>query len=248
MTCDWAPLRAALAACRHERVDVPLWWRDDDAVAPTPALDRLATLSERTGLPVHLAIIPAHVDATLAHSMDPARFIPVVHGWAHHNHSTGADKKNEYLTPRDGAVAETGAALAKMTSVFGNRLRPMFVPPWNRISDEMVQTLAAQGYTSLSTFGPRHHRQAATGLSQINTHIDPIWWSGTRDLVPADQLILQASRHITARARGNEDKDEPLGLLTHHLVHTDDIWDFSVAFIQEMLEGGAAPWAMENDR
>ena len=34
-----------------------LWWRDDDAIAPTPALDRL--LDAAGPVPLTLAVIPA---------------------------------------------------------------------------------------------------------------------------------------------------------------------------------------------
>ena len=59
MSVDWSPLDAEL-----ERLEAPLpvWWRDDDAVAVTPGLDRLAGLAADHGWPLHLAIIPAGAD------------------------------------------------------------------------------------------------------------------------------------------------------------------------------------------
>lgn len=247
MSPDWTPLRSALRRLRGAGLDLPFWWRDDDAVTATAALDRLAALSEDTGLPVHLAIIPAHADDTLVASMNGAPLIPVVHGWAHRDHSGGADKKNEFKTPRAEAQAETAQALARMRTLFGAALAPMFVPPWNRIGAEVVQALPAQGYTALSTFGARTPAQAAPDLTQINTHIDPIWWKGSRDLIDTTQLIAQACAHLTARTEGREDAAEPFGLLTHHLVHTDAIWDFASAFIHEVQSGGATPWTMKRD-
>jgi len=246
MTTDWTPLRDALRACRRDGLDLPIWWRDDDAMSATPALDRLSNLSTSLGLPVHLAIIPAPLDETLVDFIPSAPLIPVVHGWAHADHSAGVGKKNEFLTPRADAKNETAAAMERMRAYFGTALRPMFVPPWNRISPQVVEALPSQGYTTLSTFGPRKSLEAVPGLARINTHIDPIWWKGTRDLVDPGQLIAQACQHLEARRSGTEDAAEPFGLLTHHLVHSEAIWTFTAAFVRELLDGGATPWTMES--
>lgn len=242
---DWAPLRDALARCRDGGVAVPMWWRDDDAVAMTPALAQLTDVSRRCGLPVHLAIIPAHVGHSLPNAMDPDHLVPVVHGWAHQDHSQAGEKKNEFQSARDAAVADSQAAIDKMSELFGTRLRRMFVPPWNRINAEVTQALAGQGYHCLSTYGARPKARIA-GLDVINTHLDPIWWKGTRDLIAPEALIAEAAAHLNARAQGNEDAGEPFGLLTHHLVHTPAIWSFAEAFLNEMQTGGATPWSMEN--
>lgn len=246
MNLDWAPLRAALSALRRDRIALQVWWRDDDAVAATPALARLSNLSSQIGLPVHLAVIPAHLDDTMVDVITTAPLFPVVHGWAHTDHSAGAGKKNEFLTPRPDTRHETAQALALMRNHFGLALRPMFVPPWNRIASEVVQALPGQGYTALSTFGPRTSPEAVPGLARINTHVDPIWWKGTRNLVDPAQLIAQACQHLEARRSGDADANEPFGLLTHHLVHTEAIWTFSAAFLSELLNGGATPWTMES--
>ncbi|WP_299367893.1 polysaccharide deacetylase family protein [uncultured Tateyamaria sp.] len=245
MAHDWTPLRNALAACRRDGVAVPFWWRDDDAIAATPALTRLGELSADCALPVHLAVIPAHADQTVVDGAARFGMIPVVHGWAHADHSGGVGKKNEFQTPRTAAVDEAAQGLARMRMLFGDALCPIFVPPWNRIAETVTKTLGEQGFTALSTFGPRPASEAAKGVAQINTHIDPIWWKGTRDLVDPAQLIAQAAAHLDARRRGQEDADEPLGYLTHHLVHTDAIWGFSREFIHEMMSGGATPWTLE---
>ncbi|MEX0368724.1 MAG: polysaccharide deacetylase family protein [Ruegeria sp.] len=246
MKIDWSPLRTALAACRRDGVSVPLWWRDDDAVDHTPALDRLLNLSARLGLPVHLAIIPAHAAPALAKLVAGSNMIPVVHGWAHTDHSAPDEKKNEFQTGRPGMADDSARALTRMTDLFGDHLCPMFVPPWNRVSDALVQNLPDQGYTALSTYGPRKVQDPAPGLVAINTHVDPIWWKGTRDLVSPEALVSLAAAHLTARRIGDEDAAEPFGLLTHHLVHTPAIWSFTSDFVSEMLAGGATPWKMEN--
>lgn len=245
MNIDWTPVQQALAACRRDGIAVPLWWRDDDAIAPTPALQELTDLAAATGLPVHLAVIPAHATAALASDSDPDWIIPVVHGWAHQDHSGGVGKKNEFQTERRDASQEPQRALTTLRALFGPRLRPMFVPPWNRINAEVTNALGPAGYAALSTFGPRAQAQAGKGVTQINTHIDPIWWKGTRDLVDPATLVAQTADLLHARRTDAQDPTEPLGLLTHHLVHSAAIWDFAGQFVREMLDGGATPWVME---
>ena len=41
MTGPLPAASAELAQWRSEELTLPIWWRDDDAIAPTPALERL---------------------------------------------------------------------------------------------------------------------------------------------------------------------------------------------------------------
>ncbi len=245
MNPDWSPLDAELALWREGDLTLPLWWRDDDATTLTPQLDRLTDLSQRLGLPVHLAVIPRDADAKLAGYVEqhPA-LIPVVHGWAHQNHAPEGEKKSEFRAhrPLDAVVADAKAGLTRMTEMFGDRLRPMFVPPWNRIGDETVAQLPALGFRILSTATPRKAAMAAPGLEQINTHLDPIDWRGTRGLVAPDVLILQVVDFLKDRRNGRADNAEPFGVLTHHLVHDPNIWAFTEALLTKLLDGPAQAW------
>jgi hypothetical protein len=242
MSIDWSPLHAELSQWRAERLPLPIWWRDDDAVAPTSALDQLSALSRATGLRVHLAVIPAHAEPELAsYVSDHPELLPIVHGWAHANHSPDGEKKAEFGHPRAEAAAELAAGLKKLTSRFGPAMIPMFVPPWNRCDPVYLADLSRQGYRALSTFTPRKSMHAAPDLLRINTHIDPIDWRGTRGLVAADMQIKQIVLSLQDRRQGRTDASEPFGLLTHHLVHDPDVWTFSHTLVSELLHGGALP-------
>lgn len=239
---DWSPLRSALTACRDADVPVPLWWRDDDATDPTKQLDRLTELAEDLQLPVHLAVIPAEATDALARYCTDAPLIPVVHGWAHRDHAGAGEKKNEFLTERADALDDCKRARDRMRDLFSAGFTPMFVPPWNRIGQQVTAGLPDLDYTTLSTYGPRAAPNAAPGLAQINTHLDPVWWKGTRSLVDPDTLIAQTAAHLRDRARGQADATEPYGLLTHHLVHDPALWEFTRAVLSEFLAGGATIW------
>ncbi len=245
MTVDWTALDAELAIWRAEGLHLPIWWRDDDAIAPTPALDRLAALAEDLSLPVHIAVIPKHADPALAaYSKDRPLIRPLVHGWQHISHAPDGAKKAEFGHPRPDAAHELAQALNRMQQLFGDDLLPIFVPPWNRLDDGLLPVLADAGYVGVSTYLPRNNRIAAPGLVQINTHIDPIFWRGTRSLVPPDTLIADITKLLQDRRKGLTDPQEPLGFLTHHLVHDEDIWGFTHACLARLLDGGAGPAQM----
>lgn len=247
MMPDWTALDREFALWREAGLTLPFWWRDDDAIEPSPALERLLDLSERSAVPVHLAVIPAHMRPALAEASSAA--IILAHGWAHTNHSAPEEKSCEYPDHRvlGERLAETSEGLARLEALFGPRLAPVFVPPWNRMAADMAEGLAMQGYRALSTFGARRAEHAAPGLTRINTHLDPIFWRGTRSLVPTDQLLAQMVADLCARREGRQDNAEPYGLLTHHLVHDDAIWDFTEALLERLGNAPVSQWRADQD-
>lgn len=240
MTIDWSPLRAELALWRAERLPLPIWWRDDDAVKTTPQLDQLSQLAADLDLPVHLAVIPKQAQQALAEFVTTSpRLIPVVHGWTHENRAPEGQKKAEFGHERTGASAELSRGLTRLNSLFGTRLVPAFVAPWNRLHSGFLPQLSEVGYKAVSTFTPRATQHPTPGILAVNTHIDPINWRDTRDLLPSDHIIAETVQRLRARRENQEDRTESFGYLTHHLVHTPDIWSFSRAFLSELLDAGA---------
>ncbi|WP_050928158.1 polysaccharide deacetylase family protein [Aestuariivita boseongensis] len=242
---DWTALHDELAQWEREGLSLPLWWRDDDAISDSAALRQLAQLSQKTQLPVHIAVIPAHADTSLADFLSGTpHVIPLVHGWAHENHAPPDQKKTEFGAHRPLAemIEDADRGFGKLHGLFGSRLQPVFVPPWNRISPDLVAELPHLGFKVLSTATPRKSRWAAEGLEQINTHIDPIDWKGTRGLLDEALLVDRITRLLQDRRAGRSDADEPLGLLTHHLVHDPAIWSFCERLIAVLLSGPAQPW------
>ncbi|KUP94452.1 polysaccharide deacetylase family protein [Tritonibacter horizontis] len=245
MTPDWDALDAELELWTAAGLRLPLWWRDDDAVAGSAALTRLEALAAACDIPVHLAVIPEGAGADLAEIVQTSsHLVPVVHGWAHSNHAPDDRKTCEFPSTRpvDEALNDAEQGIDRLKHLFGPRLQPMFVPPWNRISPGLLPWLAGLGYAALSTYGPRKRELAAPGLVQINTHIDPIDWKGSRSLLPQDQILAPLLLQLQARREGRQDRTEPLGLLTHHLVHDAAIWEFSETLLRRLLDGPAHPW------
>jgi hypothetical protein len=248
MTVDWSALDRELDTWQEAGLTLPLWWRDDDAIDRTPPLDLLSELSAQLNLPVHLAIIPKDAQTGLVeHMRSTPQLIPVVHGWAHQSHAPAGEKKSEFGAhrPIDDRLDEAEAGLRRLKELFGSSLRPMFVPPWNRIAPDMLPWLAGLGYAALSTFTPRSQSKAAPGLLQINTHLDPIAWKDSRSLLPEDELIRQVTQHLKDRRQGRADVREPYGILTHHLIHNAAIWTFTEALIARLMAGPAVAWTYD---
>lgn len=97
MTDDpWKTLEAELDRWRQAGRTARFWLRDDDAVEPTPALDRLVALSGQHRVPMTLAVIPEHTGEALAQRLTVHRDIDVaVHGWSHVNFAGAGEKKQE---------------------------------------------------------------------------------------------------------------------------------------------------------
>lgn len=248
MTPNWAPLDQELTRWQELGLTLPLWWRDDDAIAPSPQLDQLTRLSAQLGLPVHLAVIPRDATDALADFLqNHPNLVPVVHGWAHKNHAPPDQKKAEFGPHRPLSELKTDAkaALDHLHRLIGTDLRPMFVPPWNRITPDLLGDLPALGYRAVSTFTPRKTPEAAPGLAQINTHLDPIDWKGSRSLADPDALIAQVVRQMQDRRESRADTSEPYGILTHHLVHDDAIWQFTQQLIARLMTLCATGWAYD---
>src|SRR5258707_15632053 len=95
VSANWTDLERELETWGSGDLAATLWWRDDDAVRATSALDALLDLA--AGTPLSLAIIPGRVaeDAAGALADRLARhgaLTVLQHGWKHVNHAP-ADAK-----------------------------------------------------------------------------------------------------------------------------------------------------------
>ncbi|MGR3615512.1 MAG: polysaccharide deacetylase family protein [Paracoccaceae bacterium] len=246
----WLQLDTEIQHWKTAGLRLPLWWRDDDAVGVTPQLERLLLLSGDLGLPVGLAVVPRDAQPALAQSLQGTDAYVLIHGWAHENHAPADQKKAEFgpHRPVEAALDDVSHGMERLRTIFGPKLTPVFVPPWNRITPELLPLLPNVGIETLSTFTPRASRMAAEGLQQMNTHLDPINWRGDRSVVPPAQLFAQLTKDLENRRLGHTDHSEPYGILTHHLVHDEAIWSFTTSLISRLLADIADPCTLEGNR
>lgn len=240
----WQRLDTALRAWRQAGRVADLWLRDDDAVEPTAALDRLLALAGRHQIPVTLAVIPARASAMLAGRLAGDRLVSVaVHGWAHANHAPAGARKRELGSERPATVVleELAQAKAVIDRLFpGNRV-PALVPPWNRIDERLLPLLGAIGFKALSVYG----EAKPAPIRLVNTHVDIIDWHAGKACRDHAALVGQLVEELGRRLASGS--GEPVGLLTHHLVHDDAAWAFLERLFAVTTAGGGCRWRAGGD-
>ncbi len=232
-----------LMAALQQRLDadkpVRFWLRDDDAVKPSPALDRLLEIAQTHLVPLTLAVIPAFTGAALQQRLASAQQVAVaVHGWSHENHAPKGEKKQE-LGPHRAqpqVVAELTRGFNHLSGLYETQFLPVLVPPWNRISDALVPELSAIGFRALSTFG----EQAHASIAMINTQVDIIDWKGNRGGRTTHDLVIE----IIAQLHASQDA---IGVLTHHLVHDDRAWGFLEQLFAATSQHPAVRWMASDE-
>lgn len=235
----WQPLRDVLQRMTAANRQARLWLRDDDAIEPTPALDRLLDLTRQASVPLSLAVIPAFTGVPLADRLQAENHTSVtVHGWSHENHAGDRGKKRELGPDRPSAVVlgELRDGFDKLQALYATRLDPVLVPPWNRIDAALLPPLSALGFRAVSVYG---EADIDSPIKQINTHVDIMDWLGTRGCRPHGELVAQLVVELEVRLAGS---DEPIGLLTHHLVHDDACWDFMEKLFEATAGAQAVRW------
>ena len=242
---SWDRLDRELAAWASEGREATFWWRDDDAVAATPALDRLLRLTERGGIPLALAVIPASAEPGLAERLSTQPLTSVLqHGYAHRNHAAVGMRAVECGGARslDAVTGELAMGRERLRALFGRRFIPVLVPPWNRIDAVLPPRLPALGFVGLSTWGAREGAEACAGLRQVHTHADPVAWRKGRVFGGVERCANAIADHLQARREGRVDPQEPTGVLTHHLVHDEPGWAFLEALVLRLSLRAGLRW------
>jgi len=223
--CD--RLRATLDDVAGAGRTVALWWRDDDLQRPTPQLDALLGELGGHGIVPGLAAVAGLLVPDAVAAAGAGRLL--VHGWRHLNHSGPGTKKSEYgpERPLDVRLNEIAEAWRRLAAVAGDRALPCFVPPWNRVGDDLPGRLDATGIRVLSGFASPHRAPVPAAVPRLDTHIDLIDWRGGRTPLSAEAAAAAIDARI--RAAGSCDRhdspvDGPLGILSHHLVTDSAAW------------------------
>ncbi|MQW85579.1 polysaccharide deacetylase family protein [Sinorhizobium saheli] len=235
----WQPLVDALDRRRTAGEVVDFWLRDDDAIEPTGALNRLLELTERFSVPATLAVIPAHTDERLSDRLRARGDIEVaVHGWSHQSHAPAGEKNQELGAhrPREAVVEELRSGFVRLAGLYPAHFVPLLVPPWNRIEPNFIGELPTIGFRALSVFGPEASGKNAAlfrraEIKVINTHVDVMDWRGTRGCRDHAAIVADTVRRIDQLGEGGT-----VGILTHHLVHDESVW----AFLSTLFEFTAA--------
>nr|WP_067296529.1 polysaccharide deacetylase family protein [Marinobacterium profundum] len=218
------------------------WWRDDDAIAPGAALDHLLALSNRHGIDLSLAVIPALCTEALALrlSTEPRAWV-LQHGYDHRPYAAPGERKRELggPRPRDEILQQLHTGQQRLTQLFGAQALDILVPPWNRIDADLLPLLPGLGYRRLSVLGPRPAEPV--GPLQINVHIDIIDWQARR-FAGTEAVLKRIIANLEARRQGLVDATEPCGLMTHHLDHDPDCWAFLEQLTRTLTASSQVRW------
>ena len=184
-------------------------------------------------------MIPAHAGEALAVRLSGEALVSVaVHGWAHRNHAPPGDKKAELGAHRPAAtvLAELSRAKAVIDRLFPENSVPILVPPWNRIDWNLVPLLSEHGFAGLSVYG----KAKPAPIRMVNTHVDIVDWQAGKACRDHAALVGQLVEELGRRLASGS--PEPVGILTHHLVHDEAAWAF-LGQLFEVTDGqGGCRW------
>lgn len=239
-------LKAELDRWGEAEREARLWLRDDDAVEPTPALDRLLGLIRDHDVPCLLAVIPTLATEALAERVAGEPLLrAAMHGISHANHAPAGRKSEETPAERglDRIRDELSIARTRLLSLFGEAAGRWYVPPWNRIGREAAALLPMIGFRAISAFGSQP-LAASPALAELNTHVDLMDWKGGRIGRAFPAVAADLARELAlARTEGFR----PVGLLAHHLAHDAEAWRTLDAVLRLVERHRGARWHAADD-
>lgn len=205
-------LNTVLDALDAAPVAVSAFVRDDDAGWDDGALLALLDVMAEAATPIDLAVIPFELGAALTNALRARRDAGAAiglhqHGARHTNHE-GGGRKCEFGLSRspDAQRADLADGRARLRHAFGERVDPIFTPPWNRIAPHTPALLAELGFAALS-----RDRGAPPQAALPELPVDIDWSRHHREGGHA-AVAGALAKAIGARAGDRR----PLGLMLHH--------------------------------
>ncbi len=237
------PLQQELDAWREAGRSCKFWLRDDDLAADSPNFRQLRFLTRSAGVQVMCAVIPAQLEPAFASTLQgDDNMVFAQHGYAHANHEPAGLPKSEFGAARSLAarMADLKAGWSLLEGLLGPHFFKVFVPPWNRVADDLLEPLAQTGFLGVSRHGPRGRPWAAAGLAAVNTHIDILDWGGppARRSRPAADIARELAQILQRTRSQVHAPQEPVGILLHHRVMDSASW----AVLDYLLHGMALDW------
>lgn len=244
MSRNWEDARRELDCWAARGLKARFWVRDDDACEMSASLARLHEMAARHDIVIGLAVIPSKVRPSLLKFLteEGRRFHPMCHGWQHTNHAPAGHKPAEFGSdrPMSALIDDAQLAIGAFRKYFES-CDVVFVPPFGQISRAMVRALPGIGFAGLSGAPGWLERKLSylpsleirlpnvttphwSGIPRLDVQIDPIDWQN-RTAHSAGTICDAIVRFLRPRRMGFLSCDTPVGLVTHHLVHDERIWD-----------------------
>ena len=241
----WPDLQLELDRWAAAGKTASFWWRDDDVVEETPQLHRLDALSREMNIPVAVAVIPAQLQKSLPRYLGSRNnFVALQHGYSHINYAAAEAKKIELGGNRstDEVQADLSLGRQQLDKVLGEQFIPVLVPPWNRIESRLYPALSQLGFCGFSAIWARKAVYLADRVLQVNTHLDPVNWRHNRDFIGDTNALEQLLTQLSSSRLTGDDMTEPTGILTHHLMQTEEVWSFCRTLFEMLNRHPAVQW------
>jgi predicted deacetylase len=209
---SWAVLTKAIEENQKAGTPISFWLRDDDAFQDNEKVRRLLSLCKKYSTPIAWAVVPGKLEHSLVQLFRQEGLVTVVqHGYEHINHGKGSGTSGEFQYHRPLAELKAEAVKGKdiLKENFGHQFLPIFVPPWNQISDPMIAELPKLGFQGLSRFGTE---VGAFPIAICNSNCDLIKWKPHPHFAGEEKTL---SVILAELQKGNR----KIGILTHHLDH-----------------------------
>ena len=134
-----------------------IFFRADDVAVPGARFRDMIQLFSRHAVPLNLAVVPAWLTAPRWRALTGiVRTAPHLwcwhqHGWRHANHEPRG-KKQEFgpARPPEALQRDLERGRERLERLMGACFFPVFTPPWNRCTAEVLDHLRRSGYAAVS--------------------------------------------------------------------------------------------------
>jgi peptidoglycan/xylan/chitin deacetylase (PgdA/CDA1 family) len=197
---------------------------------PGDRFARLVDLFRRHRVPLTLALVPAWLTARRWRTLleisgrDAVLWGWVQHGWRHRNHAPQGKKEEFGPTRQFGAKRrDLLRGFERLSSLVGEALLPIFVPPWNRCDEETLIALRDLSFKALSrSLGARP--AALPGVPDYQVTVDLHARKGENGEAGRLALLKELSEGLS----------RPLcGIMIHH----QRMNEAAFAFLDLLLQG-----------
>jgi hypothetical protein len=232
MNSSLARLKSALARPMRQAAPLRFFFRDDDVDEDEATLRRLLRLLLERNTPINLGVIPGRLTAACAELLAqsagaaPAMLELNQHGWLHLNHEREG-RKCEFGPGRTYAeqLADVAQGRERMTEAFGQNWFPVFIPPWNRCTEDTYRALDHLGFRALSA---KRGGSVVTGyrFEDISITLDLYRWN--------DGACLKSPEDVVDGLIAQLLPQQTIGVALHHKVMDERAFSFLASLLDTL--------------
>lgn len=172
-------ISAIAKGCRQSTTAPVVFFRADDIGIPSSTFNQLISCFRKHQMPLCLATVPAWLTATRLSALQDqtgdsnGQWYWHQHGYVHRNYELEG-KKQEFGPARNYSDIRSRLEKGKhrLDLLLDKRNQPVFTPPWNRCSQETLQSLQDLNFKAISrSHGAKPHPQEPFPDFQVNVDL-----------------------------------------------------------------------------